>query len=97
MADFQTSVETTKFYNKDIWDICRLDSIVDQCIADEVYQFACLKGAPSAAKILQEVINQPQDGIIGRDTIGMVNTSDDYNLICELYKAKRLEYESNNG
>lgn len=93
MANFDIAVQLTGLSYRKLWNKNRLDSFQDQEIANCVYGCSISNGAVIAAKILQEVLDQPQDGIISVDTIGDVNTSDDYSVICELYKLKIKDYE----
>lgn len=64
------------FYEKNFWDVNRLDLINDQQLANNVYDFGVNSGTPKAAKTLQTAVGTTTDGIIGQATLNAVNSGD---------------------
>lgn len=64
------------FYKQNFWDVNKLDSINDQQLADNVYDFGVNSGVSRGAKTLQQAVGVTADGIIGPGTLNAVNTGD---------------------
>lgn len=79
------------FYKQKFWDANSLDKILDQQLANSVYDFGVNAGTRTAAKKLQEVLNLPADGIVGKNTLMAANTSNDH-MLHTIYNCKRKEY-----
>lgn len=58
------------------WDKAKLDNINSQKIADEIFLFGFNVDMKVAIKKTQKLINVPQDGIIGSQTIKALNSFD---------------------
>lgn len=58
------------------WDKAKLDNINSQKIADEIFLFGFNVDMKVAIKKTQKLINVPQDGIIGSQTIKTLNSFD---------------------
>jgi lysozyme family protein len=65
-----------KFYKANFWDVNKLDQFTDQSIARNVMDFGVNSGTGRSAKTLQQILELPQDGIIGTVTLGQVNGCD---------------------
>ena len=71
--------DAKKIYKRDYWDRLNLDEIVNQRIAEEVFDTAVNMGARRAGRFLQKAINMlddyglVEDGIVGEKTIHAVN------------------------
>lgn len=81
-GDLQKLVEV--FYKSNFWDVNRLDDVVNQNIANEMFDIGVNMGVGTAAKFLQEALNlcnrnqvtYPDllvDGQIGPVTLGVLN------------------------
>lgn len=75
------TIERAKeIYKRDYWDRLNLDLIVNQSIADEVFDTAVNMGIMRAGRLLQKALNLIddygliEDGMIGEKTIHAVNT-----------------------
>lgn len=58
------------------WDKAKLDNVNSQKIADEIFLFGFNVDMKVAIKKTQKLINVPQDGIIGSQTIKALNSFD---------------------
>lgn len=71
--------QVSSFYKKNFWDVNNLDSVNDQQLANNVYDFGVNSGTGRAAKFLQQAANDTEmvkltvDGAIGPQTIKAIN------------------------
>lgn len=70
----QASIRT--FYEVNYWDRIRGDDIVNQDIADSVFDFAANAGVITSAKLAQITVNSEPDGVIGPVTLAKINADD---------------------
>lgn len=61
-------------YKKYYWDKCKADLIEDQSIANMLVDFAWHSGVATASKKIQALVRVEADGIIGRVTVGAINS-----------------------
>lgn len=70
----------TLFYRREFWDVIKGDLIVNQLIANQVYDIAVNAGSKTAGRYLQRTLNLlnrqgidyadiDDDGVIGKDTL----------------------------
>ena len=64
------------FYQEHFWNKMRLDEIVDQNTADEIFLFGVNSGKKNAIRKAQKIVNVDEDGIIGTQTITALNNFD---------------------
>ena len=64
------------FYKKNFWDRMRLDEIVDQHKANEMFVFGVNAGCSRAVRLAQLVVGTVADGLIGPKTIAAINLYD---------------------
>lgn len=62
------------FYRPQFWDVIKGDDITYQATAEEIYQFAVVAGAVTAVKKAQEVVGVKIDGIMGKQTLALINS-----------------------
>lgn len=68
--------EVKMFYKKNFWDRMRLDEIVDQHKANEMFVFGVNAGCSRAVRLAQLVVGTVADGLIGPKTIAAINSYD---------------------
>lgn len=88
----EASVE--KFFEKYFWDVLLLDQIMDQQIANGVYDFGVNSGTGTSAKMLQRAAAVKADGFIGPHTIQAVNAANPkeiYDIFCGLRRGFYLQ------
>ena len=65
-----------QFYKNHFWDRMRLDEVTDDNTAMEIFIFGVNAGTRNAIRKAQKVIGADQDGLIGKITIGLLNSFD---------------------
>ena len=83
-----------KFYKKEFWDKMRLDEVISQNTAEELFVFGVNAGIPSAVKAAQKVVGVSVDGVIGSKTISALNSFDEKLFSSEYDKEEINHYES---
>jgi lysozyme family protein len=73
------------------WDKLKADQINNQSIAEFLVDFAYNCGVGTAAKKIQEVVGVTKDGVIGPDTLRVINSSNQHDTFDKL-KQKRESY-----
>lgn len=61
------------FYEANYWDKVRGDEIMDQDVAESIFDFAVNAGPAVSAKLAQITVQAEPDGVIGPDTLGRIN------------------------
>lgn len=61
------------YYKVKYWDKCRLDEVISQHTADEIFIAAVLYSPVPAIKMAQRVVGVADDGIIGAKTLMALN------------------------
>lgn len=72
---------------KHFWDKCKADNIVSDAVAFFVVDWFWGSGY-YAIKNLQIICGVASDGVIGKDTLGAVNSKDEAVLLGELYERR---------
>jgi lysozyme family protein len=72
--DLQEKVKS--LYKGAYWDKIQGDKIVDQDIAESIFDFAVNSGPRTSAKLAQIVVQAEPDGVIGPITLEKLNTDD---------------------
>ena len=83
-----------EFYKENFWDKLRLDEIKSDRIADLIFKFAVNVGIKRAVRYAQMVANVRIDGIIGNNTISVLNSLDS-GYFEERYKAEFIKFYEN--
>jgi len=87
------TIDRAKYiYNRDFWNILKCDQIINDQVALNIFDFAINAGTIPAAKIVQRVVNCKADGVIGPDTLSLVNRTESLSLIKAFQKARSLFY-----
>ena len=63
-----------QFYKEKFWDRMRLDEVHSDNTATELFVFGVNAGTRNAIRKAQRVVGVDQDGLVGRITIGALNT-----------------------
>jgi lysozyme family protein len=79
------------------WDAVQGDKIKHQSIADCLVSWAWGSGARTAVKQMQRVLGVTRDGIIGKQTLGAINKSNEKKLFrkCIIARESFFHYISN--
>lgn len=65
------------FYKKEFWDKARLDEVVSQQVANEIFVAGVNMGMKKAVMLAQRLVGVPQDGSVGPKTLAAINKYDD--------------------
>lgn len=64
------------FYKIEYWDKAKLDRIIDQKVADEIFIFGVNVGMKTAVMKAQRLVGAKADGWVGNETLLKLNTYD---------------------
>ena len=65
------------FYKQEFWDAAKLDSVISQGIANEIFIFGVNTGMVNAIRKTQKLIGAEVDGMVGPGTINLLNAQDE--------------------
>ena len=65
------------FYKKEFWDKAKLDDVVSQQVANEIFIAGVNMGMKKAVMLAQRLVGVTQDGVAGPKTIAAINKFDD--------------------
>ena len=65
------------FYKKEFWDKARLDEVVSQQVANEIFVAGVNMGMKKAVMLAQKLVGVPADGVVGPKTLAAINKYDD--------------------
>lgn len=77
-----------EFYKAHFWKQIKGDELINQLVADNIYDFAVNSGVARAIKYAQRIVGAHEDGIIGAKTIKAINANT-HDFVVK-YKASRL-------
>jgi lysozyme family protein len=80
------------FYQANFWSTLRLVEIVNQHVAECIYDFAVNAGTNVAVKLAQIVVGSTPDGLIGPKTLLAINTMDPEKFTMAFTLAKIARY-----
>jgi len=81
--------EIYQLYYENYYNPLRIEDIVDEQLAIQVFDLGVNAGVNRSAKILQEVVRVKQDGIVGKNTLEAVNSD---KQATESFRERRLKY-----
>lgn len=83
--------EVRRFYKEAYWDRMRLDEVVSQIKANEMFVFGVNVGIKPAVRAAQTVVGVEADGVFGDQTLAAINRFDEAKFDKEFDRAE-LEY-----
>lgn len=84
----------TAIYLHDWWDRYNYQAILAQAVATKVFDMAVNMGASRAHKIVQDVLDMPQDGILGPKTLVELNATPSLKLLISLQDTQAQFYRN---
>lgn len=84
--------EVEAFYRKNFWDEIKGDDIKSQIIATSIFDFAVNAGVKTSVVLAQYVVRASADGIIGGQTISLINSFDEDCFLSNFAIAKIARY-----
>jgi lysozyme family protein len=91
-ADLQETV--SDFYRVTFWDKMKGDDIVDQQVAESIFDFGVNAGVGTSASLAQMVIGATADGVIGPQSITSLNSFNADHFLASFTVAKIARYIS---
>ena len=91
-ADLQEAV--SDFYRLTFWDKMKGDDILDQQVAESIFDFGVNAGVGTSASLAQMVIGATTDGVIGPQSITSLNTFNADHFLASFAVAKIARYIS---
>jgi lysozyme family protein len=86
-----TEQDAVEIYKRDYYD-AKLDLIASDIIKSKVFDTGVNMGKRTAIKLLQGCVDSEQDGILGDETIRLVNAGQEEEIHEEFRKAQLLRY-----
>jgi lysozyme family protein len=74
------------------WNPCKGDDINDQSIANIIVDWAWMSGVKTAVKVVQKLVGVKADGIIGKQTLSAINSSNAPKLFESIYNEREKFY-----
>ena len=74
--DDELQEKIKSLYEANYWDKVQADDILDQDIAESIFDFAVNAGPRTSAKLAQITVNAEPDGVIGPKTLEKINADD---------------------
>ncbi len=88
-----TEQQAREIYKRDYWDRVRGDDIESQAIAENIFDTAVNMGVRTASRLAQLALGiEPADGIIGSQSLKVINDSDEALFIANYTLAKIARY-----
>lgn len=79
------------FYKKEFWDKARLDEVVSQQVANEIFVAGVNMGMKKAVMLAQKLVCVPADGVMGPKTLTAINKYDDA-VFDEMYDVLEIDH-----
>jgi lysozyme family protein len=88
-----TEAEAKAIYKRDYWNPIRGDDINSQLVAENIFDTAVNMGNRTASRLAQMALEiEPVDGIIGPQTLGVINKANEEIFILKYTIAKIARY-----
>ncbi len=88
-----TEQQARDIYKRDYWDRVHADKITSQAIAENIFDTAVNMGVRTASRLAQVALDiEPADGIIGSQSLKIINTADESLFIANYTVAKIARY-----
>jgi len=88
-----TEAQAREIYKRDYWDRVRGDDIQSQVIAENIFDTAVNMGPRTASRLAQLALDiDPADGIIGNQSLAVINQANDEMFIATYTLAKVARY-----
>ncbi|EJP75903.1 MULTISPECIES: glycosyl hydrolase 108 family protein [Campylobacter] len=91
--DLATKADVKEFYLKEFWQRMRLDEIIGQKIAEEIFVFGVNANHKPAVKLAQRIVGVKDDGIMGEQTIRALNLYNEVKFDKEYDEAEKAFYD----
>ena len=89
-SDLQEAVRS--FYEVNYWDRIKGDELANQEVATSIFDFAVNAGVSTSSSLAQLVVGADKDGVIGNQSVQMINSFDPDHFIASFTVAKIARY-----
>jgi Putative secretion activating protein len=89
-SELQDAVQS--FYQVNYWDKIKGDEIANQEVATSIFDFAVNAGVSTSSSLAQLVVSAEKDGVIGNQSVQMINGFDPDHFIASFTVAKIARY-----
>lgn len=89
-VDLQQKVKN--FYEVSFWDKVNGDNIKNQNVANSIFDFAVNAGVSTSASLAQMVIGAKTDGVLGQNSVAVLNDFDADHFLASFTIAKIARY-----
>jgi len=80
------------FYEVNFWDKVNGDNITNQAVATSIFDFAVNGGVSTSSSLVQMVIGQDTDGVLGQNSVYALNAFDPEHFLASFTLAKIARY-----
>ncbi len=91
-SDETLQQQVKDLYEANYWDAVQGDNIIDQDVAESIFDFAVNAGVRTSSRLAQLSVGATPDGIIGEQSIAMINNTDDAMFLATFALAKIERY-----
>jgi lysozyme family protein len=92
--DTELQDEIARFYQINFWDTINGDNILNQLVANSIFDFGVNAGIRTSASLAQMVIEAHTDGVFGPKTLEKLNAFDPEHFLAAFTVAKIARYMS---
>jgi lysozyme family protein len=85
-----TRNQVIEIYFKDYWSKMNLTGISDESLVLQLFDMGVNAGIRTAIKMIQRIVKTSTDGIIGPETIGLINEFE--GDLADIYRQERRKY-----
>jgi lysozyme family protein len=85
-----TEQQAKEIYHRDYYCAMKIENIIGNRIAWQLFDFGVNAGVYRAVKMLQKIVGVTQDGVIGKRTINAVNTFSGEVPLYIMYQSARI-------
>lgn len=86
--------QIANFYETNYWDAISADGIVNQQVAETIFDFGVNAGVKISAMLAQQVVEATADGVIGPKTLDKINAFDADHFLAAFTVLKIARYVS---
>ena len=80
------------FYKENFWDKVMGEYIINQDVAFSIFDFAVNAGHSTSIQLAQKAVGANVDGIMGKQTLGLINSTDKELFLAKFALAKIAKY-----
>jgi len=88
-----TEIQAKEIYQRDYWNRVRGDDIQSQAVAENIFDACVNMGVSGGSKLVQSALGiEPADGIIGSQSLQVINSADEELFLAKFALAKMRRY-----